>query len=355
MLALETLRGVMAAFMAVDLIVVCVRLFVRIKLTTPGNDDYCIVIALTGFIIMCSFAFVALSYGFGISDAAKIATFRGYDQIKASKFFTVAQLTYVASFPIVRISAAMVLLRIVQDAKPRIKHLLVTSIIVIVVYSLGCILVDALQCIPLKTAWGDGTGKCISSQRLAGLAFAVSALDIASALFYAVLPVFLLKGLQIGLRTKLAIIILLGLSVVTVVISIVRLRSLILIVNTTSVSTTLSLELESFVFSALELGISILTASLVALRPLLKYMPFGSRGRSSGARGRSAPYGTSGLCTSGPAEFEMGHRLHSEVADANSDDAESQRDILREDGNNGVWKRSKVSVTYEAKPKDGGT
>lgn len=244
---LDSLRAVMAAFIAIDLVVVIARLWVRIKLTKLGYDDYVILVALAGFIIMCAFCFTALSYGFGITDPAVIATLRNYDQMNASKYFTVSQITYVASFPIVRISVALVLLRIVQESMPRVKRMLIISMVIIAIYALGCLLVDVLQCIPLKVVWGDGTGKCMSFKHLAGLGFAVSALDIASALFYAVLPIFLLKGLQIGRRTKIAIMFLLGLGAVTVVISVVRLSSLVLIVNATDVETSLSLQLESFI------------------------------------------------------------------------------------------------------------
>ena len=241
-----SLRPVMAAFIAIDVLVVIARLCVRMKLTKLGYDDYVIVIGLAGFIIMCSFCFVALSFGFGISDPAVIATLPNYNVMEASKYFTLAQITYVASFAIVRISVALVLHRIVQGM-PQVQRMLVISMVVIGVYALGCFLVDVLQCIPLKAVWGEGTGKCISFKHLAGLGFAVSALDIATALLYAVLPIFLLKGLQIGMRTKVAIMFLLGLGAVTVVISIVRLRSLVLIVNATDVSTSLSLQLESFI------------------------------------------------------------------------------------------------------------
>jgi hypothetical protein len=68
-----------------------------------------------------------------------------------------------------------------------------------------------------------------------------------SALFYAILPVFLLKGLQMGLRTKIAIIILLGLGAGTVVVSIVRLKSLIQIVGSKDIAAALDLQLESFI------------------------------------------------------------------------------------------------------------
>lgn len=244
--ARDTLPPLMAVFMAIDIVVVAGRLWVRMAMTNLGYDDYAIVVAMFAFLIMCSFCFVSISYGFGATDPAVIATIPNYNAMAASKYFTVAQITYVAGFPVVRISVALVLYRIVHGLQ-YIQRALIGSMIFVGIYAVGCILVDVLQCIPLKAVWGDGTGRCLSSHQLAGLAFAVSALDISTALFYAVLPVFLLKGLQIGNRTKAAIMFLLGLGAVTVAISMVRLKSLVMIVDATDIAQILDLELESFI------------------------------------------------------------------------------------------------------------
>ncbi|KAF4946938.1 hypothetical protein FSARC_14087 [Fusarium sarcochroum] len=322
----DSLPPMMAAFIGIDVLVVLARLGVRIKLTTLGYGDYVIIIALVGFILMCSFCFVSLS--------------------QASRYFTIAQITYVAGFPIVCISVALVLHRIVQGW-PRTQRLLVASMIFVGVYALGCLLVDVLQCIPLRAVWGDGTERCFSSTQLAGLGFAVSALDIASALFYAALPVFLLKGLQMGARTKVAIIILLGLGAGTVAVSIVRLKSLIQIVGSKDIAAALDLQLESFIYSVLEFGLSILTASLMAFRPLIKYLPFGSHGRSSGYQGPSGGHKSRDPGTSGSNNFELGRRNYVNVPDParlDSDDGDSQRNILRDADNARDWKQSETNI-----------
>jgi hypothetical protein len=242
----DSLGPVMAAFIGIDGFIVLARLAVRTKLTTLGYDDYVIAVAMIAFVLMCAFTFVSLHYGFGISDPTVIAGMAHYDVMEAQRYFTIAQITYVAGFPIVRISVALVLHRIVQGW-PRTQQILVGTMVFIGIYALGCLLVDVFQCIPLKAVWGDGTGKCLTSAQLAGLGFAVAALDIASALFYAVLPVFLLKGLQMGRRTKVAIIILLGLGASTVVISIIRMQSLVQIVTAKDIVEALDKQLESFI------------------------------------------------------------------------------------------------------------
>ncbi|KAL6924114.1 hypothetical protein ACHAPO_011215 [Fusarium lateritium] len=345
----DSLGPVMAAFIAIDGVIVLARLGVRTKLTTLGYDDYVIAVAMVAFTLMCAFTFVSLHYGFGVSDPEVIAGMANYNVMEAQRYFTIAQITYVAGFPIVRISVALVLHRIVQGW-PRTQKLLVGTMVVIGIYALGCLLVDVFQCIPLKAVWGDGTGKCLSSKQLAGLGFAVAALDIASALFYAVLPIFLLKGLQMGRRTKVAIIILLGLGASTVVISIIRMQSLIQIVNAKNIVEALDKQLESFIYSVLEFGISILTASLVAFRPLIKYLPFGSMGRSSRPKGPSAD--SSGQGITGKNDFEMGRRKYVNMPDPtplDSDDGESQRNILHDTDHPHDWKQSATTVTSTSK------
>lgn len=92
--------------------------------------------------------------------------------------------------------------------------------------------------------------------------------------------------------------------------------------------------------SVLEFAISILTASLVAFRPLIKYLPFGSHGRSSGGRAGSGEQG-SGRTN----DFELGRHAAKAIR-LDGDDAESQRNILQDEGGNGVWTRSRSTVTY---------
>ncbi|EPE07573.1 integral membrane protein [Ophiostoma piceae UAMH 11346] len=64
---------------------------------------------------------------------------------EVTMYFTIAQITYVAYFPIVRLSVAMVLLRITKEIMPRICPMVIASMVIVVNYALDCILVDALQ------------------------------------------------------------------------------------------------------------------------------------------------------------------------------------------------------------------
>jgi hypothetical protein len=103
--------------------------------------------------------------------------------------------------------------------------------------------------------------------------------------------------------------------------------------------------------SVLEFSLSILTASLVAFRPLIKYLPFGSHGRSSGLRGPSGGDSTRDPGTSGINDFELGCRNYVHVADPirlGSDDGDSQRNILRDEDKVRDWKHPETTVI----PKD---
>lgn len=63
---------------------------------------------------------------------------------------------------------------------------LVVSMVLLAIWSVFAILIFALQCRPLKVAWGGGTGTCLPGAVIANAGYAISALDITFSWFYAV-------------------------------------------------------------------------------------------------------------------------------------------------------------------------
>lgn len=88
-----------------------------------------------------------------------------------------------------------------------------------------------LQCRPLPFAWGEGTGTCMNPKILGNTGFSISAMDIVSSFLYASLPVVLLRGVQLSLKMKISVFILLGLGVISSVATVVRLKYLVDVAN----------------------------------------------------------------------------------------------------------------------------
>lgn len=109
--------------------------------------------------------------------------------------------------------------------------ILLTSIVILTIWTTVTTFIVAFQCVPLSVAWGEGTGTCLPAAVLGNTGYAISAMDIASSFLYAGLPAYLLKGVQLSTRVKASIIVLLGLGVASSVVTIIRLKYLVDVSN----------------------------------------------------------------------------------------------------------------------------
>lgn len=273
MWARDSLPPAMITFLVLDIIAVGLRGFVRTRMSKSfGYDDWAMCAALIGYVTLCALTFVSIGNGYGADEMRP-----EWNPVTAVKFFVASTLAYVIVVYIAKISVALVLYRIAVTNKP-IRLFLVISMVVLTLWTIVTTLIVAFQCTPLPVAWGEGTGTCLPAYVLANTGYSISAMDIASSFLYAGLPVFLLKGVQLSTRMKASIIVLLGLGVVSSIATVIRLKYLIDVANLTSATgvEAANAYLTTFVYSVTELGLTIFTASLAALRPLLKFLPFGN-------------------------------------------------------------------------------
>ncbi|KAI1390397.1 uncharacterized protein F4822DRAFT_428734 [Hypoxylon trugodes] len=284
--ARDSLPPVIYTFLVLDIIAVALRAFVRIRLSKSfGYDDFAMVFALVckilenrraGFILLCTFTLISLNNGYGSAEMRP-----EWNPITGVKFFVASTLAYVIVVYVAKVSVALVLYRIAVTNKP-IQKLLIGSIVVLTIWTITSATIVGLQCQPLSMSWGempkDGKGTCLPAYVLANVGYSISSMDIVSSFLYSGLPILLLKGVQLSLRTKVSVMILLGLGIVSSIATVIRLKYLVDVAKlTTSVGVEASnAYLTTFVYSVTELGLTIFTASLAALRPLLKFLPFGN-------------------------------------------------------------------------------
>ncbi|KAI2604141.1 uncharacterized protein GGS25DRAFT_525419 [Hypoxylon fragiforme] len=282
MWARDSLPPAMIIFLTLDVIAVGLRVFVRTRMSKSfGYDDWAMLLAVAGYITLCGLTFTSIENGYGSAEIRP-----EWDPIKAVKFFVASTLTYVILVYVAKVSVALVLYRIASNNKP-IRRLLAGSIVVLTIWTIVTILLVALQCTPLSVAWGEGTGTCLPAYVFANIGYSVSAMDIASSFLYAGLPIILLRNVQLSTRMKASVIILLGLGVVSSIVTVIRLKGFIDVSHLTSATgvEASNAYLATFIYSVIELGLTIFTASLAALRPLLKFLPFGASSNSKKAPG----------------------------------------------------------------------
>ncbi|RFU78075.1 integral membrane [Trichoderma arundinaceum] len=222
------------------------------------------------FVIFCAFEFRALSYGYGAADVQP-----GYNPMLAAEFFVIAQLLYLIAQLAAKISVALVLYRIASMA-PLVRRILAGSMAVLTVVSIVAIFIFGFQCRPLSVAWGVGTGTCLPGSTIANTAYAVSAADIIFSWLYGLLPIYLLWSVQISMRTKLVVSVLLGFGAVSCIATILRLNYAVMVAQlpSTAAAEAVNLLLTATIYSATEVGLAIFCASLAALKPLLKLIPW---------------------------------------------------------------------------------
>ncbi|KAF2970417.1 hypothetical protein GQX73_g3156 [Xylaria multiplex] len=330
--ARDSLPPAIYTFIVLNTIAVGLRIFVRTCMSKSfGYDDYAMVVAFVGFITLCSLTLVSLSNGYGDVEVKP-----KYNVSEAVRFFVASTITYVIVLYIAKLSVALVLLRIAVTSKG-VRILIICSIVALTIWTTVTTFIVAFQCRPLSLAWGEGTkGTCLPAAVLANTGYSISAMDIASSFLYAGLPAYLLKGVQLSTRVKASIIVLLGLGVASSVVTIIRLKYLVDVGNLKSPTgvEAANAYLTTFVYSITEVGLTLFTGSLAALRPLLKLVPFGQ------TTGKG--YGTYGASTKqSNVREEMGNGM--KLQDFN--DAESQ-DFIVPKG------RVHKTVQYEVKYSD---
>ncbi|TGJ82843.1 hypothetical protein E0Z10_g5920 [Xylaria hypoxylon] len=285
--ARDSLPPAIYTFLVLNTIAVALRVYVRGWMSKSfGNDDYAMVVAWGGFVILCALTLVSLGHGYGDPDQKT-----WYNPSEAVRFFVASTITYVIVLYIAKLSVALVLLRIAVTSKG-VRIILICSIVALTIWTTVTTFIVAFQCIPLSLAWGEGTaGTCLSASVLANTGYSISAMDIASSFLYAGLPAYLLKGVQLSTRVKASIIVLLGLGVASSVVTIIRLKYLVDVSNLRSPTgiEAANAYLTTFVYSITEVGLTLFTGSLAALRPLLKLVPFGqTTGKAYGTYGASS-------------------------------------------------------------------
>ncbi|KAL7929939.1 hypothetical protein V8C35DRAFT_330830 [Trichoderma chlorosporum] len=324
----ESFWSVMVAFVVLNSITVGLRLWLRISSRSFGYDDWATCVAFGVFLVFCAFEFRALGYGYGATEMLP-----GYNPVLAAEYFVIAQLLYLIAQLAAKISVALVLYRIATMA-PLIRRTLMASMAVMSIVSIVTIFIFAFQCRPLSVAWGVGTGTCLPGSTIANAAYAVSAADILFSWLYGLLPIYLLWSVQISMRTKIVVSILLGFGAVSCIATILRLSYAVKVsqLSSTAAAQAVDLLLTATIYSATEVGLAIFCASLAALKPLLKFIPW-IPGSSKGTSKFE-----SGLEPRGPSI-----RLQDRQVDTGSEES------ILPNGHQQIQKTTHYQVSYESR------
>ncbi|ETS81131.1 hypothetical protein PFICI_06133 [Pestalotiopsis fici W106-1] len=238
-----------------------VRLFI---VRSFGLDDWLMSLAAVTFMLYCSFSLTGVSYGTGRHEADLPATNVSHGRM----FWWLCYLMYCTTMILSKISIGYLLLRV---AVKKIHAWIIYGAMVIT--GITCTIfffVVIFQCSPVSFFWNkhQDNGTCINIEVIIGLAYLYSACSVITDFTFALLPAWIIMGLQLHRRTKFALIPLMAMGCVASAAVVVRFAYLPRFRDPDFLWATLDIA----IWSTVEQGLAIAAGSLATLRPLLRLL-----------------------------------------------------------------------------------
>ncbi|KAK0648212.1 hypothetical protein B0T16DRAFT_113643 [Cercophora newfieldiana] len=192
------------------LIVVALRIWVRLKIVkNVGWDDYTIIGASFLAILVMIFEIISVAYGLG----RHMYYLPHQDIIEASKWSRVTIPPNLAACALARISLCLFFMRIV-DRRRGYKAFLWTLIILNVLVNIMSIIRMFASCRPLEKLWDHSVeGECWPSSTAFITGMIQSVVSVSTDWLIALFPIVILRKLNMAIRTKLALITLMGMGI----------------------------------------------------------------------------------------------------------------------------------------------
>ncbi|CAI6333629.1 unnamed protein product [Periconia digitata] len=176
--------------------------------------SYCCVITTTVLLLQ------TVKHDFGNKDTTKLSL---QDFQDAFMFAVIAEIFWMLGIAFTKLSVAFMLLRFEQARYMR--NFLWFFVGVLVVVCILSVLSQALQCIPLRAAW-DFTirpkAKCLSMEAQGGIAIAINCINVITDVLFALLPISFLRKVQLPLRERIILGVLMGLGLFAGIVAAVK-------------------------------------------------------------------------------------------------------------------------------------
>ncbi|KAE8150638.1 hypothetical protein BDV25DRAFT_139637 [Aspergillus avenaceus] len=260
-------RAVAAVFFALATVATILRCYVRLVLVKAfGWDDTIMVLAL-GFFAMFSGCMIGGSiYGTG----KHLTQLTDHQRTTAMEYWFLCDVGYCISSILCKISVGIFLLRVTVHPVHRIAIYVVTALAVI--FGLMFWILLLAQCTPVSYFWmrlsttHPVSGSCINMTVVIAALYIFSAMSAIFDLTVGILPIFLVRNLQMRRDVKAAVASLLGMACIASVAVLVRMAYVETLRNPDFLYATVDIA----VWSNIETGLGIIAGSMATLRPLLR-------------------------------------------------------------------------------------
>ncbi|KAL4814167.1 hypothetical protein BDW67DRAFT_187071 [Aspergillus spinulosporus] len=282
-------RGVAAAFLSLSSIAVVMRCYVRLHIVRAfGWDDIVMIVAMLLYIMFCGCMIGGSLWGTG----KHLFELTPKQRTTAMEYWWFCNISYAVSSVLAKISVCIFLLRVMPFPCHRAALYTVTALAICSGIPFFVLLV--IQCSPVSFWWtrmrGDTDGQCGYVNAIAIMLYIFSASSALFDLTVALLPIILVRNLQMNRRTKAAVVGLLGMACVCVIplllladdfVDMLRAwncsASIAIIIRLAFVQTIhdpdyLYGTVQIAIWSCIEIGLSITAGSLATTRPLFRIL-----------------------------------------------------------------------------------
>ncbi|KAF2091036.1 hypothetical protein K490DRAFT_19978, partial [Saccharata proteae CBS 121410] len=258
-------------FLVLVWISLCLRLWVRgVMIKSMGIDDYLMITAVIIFTYLGGGCIALTVCGLG-RHAVNIPV---KALICIYKCYLIDEFGYVLASLFFRLSVCWFYLRI--TIAPWQTWLVRTLALINILYSIAYFFVLLFQCSPVSYYWTRARqyagevgppGTCIPSAAVLGVTYGHSGIAIASDWTLNTLPLFIIGKSGLNIRTKVSVLLLLGMGLVASIGSIVRCTTIWTIQRNADFTHTSA---PIAIWSCVEISIGILAANIATYRPLFR-------------------------------------------------------------------------------------
>ncbi|KAF2830824.1 hypothetical protein CC86DRAFT_316413 [Ophiobolus disseminans] len=257
--------AVLGFFIAICTLLVLLRCYCKVVIVKSfAADDYFSLLTLVSFLVFCTLALLGISNGTG----KKSYLIPPERLPNGMKWWWSCEPTYVITNIFLKFSIGIFLLRIAVDKTHRM--ILLVALIAIQVYSVYFFFIFTFQCWPISFFWEQfrgGKGKCIPSNIVVNSFYGYSALSCVTDWTFSIVPIFIVRKLQMSRRKKYTVGALLALCALGSTATIIRIPY---IDGLNDIPEFLYSTIDVAIWSTCETGIGLAASAGATLRPLLR-------------------------------------------------------------------------------------
>ncbi|KAH7350484.1 hypothetical protein BKA66DRAFT_516356 [Pyrenochaeta sp. MPI-SDFR-AT-0127] len=314
--------NVSAAFTGIAVVIVALRLYTRFFLVRcPGIEDYGIILAM-----ICSIGLtICIGFQAKWGMGQHIADLEPTVMVKSLKAFWVSLIVYYLSLGFTKGSILLQYRRVFTTKKFQIACWTVMA--VVICYTIWTVFSSIFACVPIHAFWTREAARCINQF---AMWFTNAAINILTDFAIIILPIPVIRSLNLGRRQKTALIAIFAVGGFVCIVSILRLQSLVAISN--SLDPTYD-NPPAATWSSVETNVGIICSCLPLLRPLVnRWLPGGFSSHKRSAHNTPRTYATIGSNhgrkdLQSQSEYAMNITKHSRTSSIDGRDIQVVTDI----------------------------